>query len=239
MTALHHSQSQRKAVWLVVLTLAGATLVNVSQAEWSVTLTGTTDYLFNGVSQTGRQPAIQGSLDWAGANGFYAGTWASNVDFGDDTEAEVDLYTGYVHTFSDSIALDTGLAVYTYHGGSNSSDANYPELYTKLGVGPFSAKLWYTHDYAGLDVPHITAMLGAEWAPMDQVLLNATVDRSTSLDGDRFSWDEDRDHYYHWQLTADTSQFGVDFSLGFSGTDLQYDAGATTVFFTLSRTFAF
>lgn len=237
--AFCHASTRPQKIKLLVFIALSTALSATSQAEWSATLTGTTDYLFNGVTQTGHQPAIQGSLDWAGASGLYAGAWASNVDFGDDTKAEIDLYAGYFHEFTEMVALDTGLAVYTYHGDSESSDANYPEIYTKLGVGPFSAKLWYTHDYAGLDVPHLTAMLGAEWAPIEPVLLSATIDRSTSLDGDSFSWDEDRDHYYHWQVMADTSQFGFDFSLGLSGTDLDYDAGATKVFFTVSRTFAF
>lgn len=37
------------------------------------------DYRFRAISQTFREPAVQGGLDYAHASGFYAGTWASNV----------------------------------------------------------------------------------------------------------------------------------------------------------------
>jgi hypothetical protein len=37
------------------------------------------DYIFRGISQTQRQPAIQGGFDYSHASGFYVGTWASNV----------------------------------------------------------------------------------------------------------------------------------------------------------------
>ena len=46
------------------------------------------DYVFRGVSQTDEEPAIQGGIDIT-AGSFYAGVWGSNVDFFDDTDAEV------------------------------------------------------------------------------------------------------------------------------------------------------
>ena len=50
--------------------------------EFSSTITATSDYDFRGVSQTGKDPALQLSLDYAFDSGFYAGLWGSNVDFG-------------------------------------------------------------------------------------------------------------------------------------------------------------
>ena len=47
------------------------------------------DYVFRGVSQTDENAQIFGGVDLT-AGKFYAGTWASNVDFGDDTDAEID-----------------------------------------------------------------------------------------------------------------------------------------------------
>lgn len=38
------------------------------------------DYVFRGFSQTAEDPAIQGGVDLT-AGSFYAGAWASNVDF--------------------------------------------------------------------------------------------------------------------------------------------------------------
>jgi len=39
--------------------------------------------------------AVQGGLDYEHASGFYAGGWGSNVDFGDGTSYELDLYAGF------------------------------------------------------------------------------------------------------------------------------------------------
>jgi uncharacterized protein (TIGR02001 family) len=36
-------------------------------------------YRFRGIDQTWGRPAVQGGADLSLANGFYAGTWASNV----------------------------------------------------------------------------------------------------------------------------------------------------------------
>ena len=49
---------------------------------WTATgyIQGTNDYIFRGMSQTRRDPAIQGGAD-IGYGWFYAGTFLSNVDF--------------------------------------------------------------------------------------------------------------------------------------------------------------
>ena len=60
--------------------LASATAAN---AEVTGTLTAVSDYNWRGVTQTSMDPALQGSIDYAHDSGFYAGAWASNVDFGD------------------------------------------------------------------------------------------------------------------------------------------------------------
>ena len=62
-----------------------------AQADWASTVTVASDYMFNGVSQTGNDPALQASLDYAANQGIYLGAWTSNVDFGGETEQELDL----------------------------------------------------------------------------------------------------------------------------------------------------
>ncbi len=47
---------------------------------WSASLTGTSDYVFRGISQTDNDPTIQGSLG-ATYGMFYAGWWASGLDW--------------------------------------------------------------------------------------------------------------------------------------------------------------
>ena len=55
------------------------------------------DYRFRGVSQTFKQPAIQGGFDYVHSSGFYVGNWNSNVSGNSFTDGsiEMDLYGGY------------------------------------------------------------------------------------------------------------------------------------------------
>jgi uncharacterized protein (TIGR02001 family) len=56
----------------------------------------TSDYRYNGVSYSGREPTPQASLHWIGPQGWYAGVWTSGVDFDDpgNTSIEGDVYAG-------------------------------------------------------------------------------------------------------------------------------------------------
>ncbi|GMU44523.1 MAG: hypothetical protein IT479_13015 [Xanthomonadales bacterium] len=109
------------------------------------------DYAFRGVSQTNEGPAIQGGIDYAHDSGFYVGTWASNVDYvdGDNANIEWDLYVGWSGSFSDSVSFDVSLLRYTYF---DQSSYNYNELLFGLGVGDYlSFQLAYSNDVYASD----------------------------------------------------------------------------------------
>lgn len=57
--------------------------VERERPELSANVALTTDYIFRGFSQTEEGPAIQGGFDVT-YKMFYAGVWASNLDFGGD-----------------------------------------------------------------------------------------------------------------------------------------------------------
>ncbi|MBS0309234.1 MAG: hypothetical protein JSS58_09715, partial [Proteobacteria bacterium] len=42
-------------------------------------VTVATDYRFRGISQTFKQPTVQGGFDYSHSSGFYLGNWNSNV----------------------------------------------------------------------------------------------------------------------------------------------------------------
>ncbi|MCC7253424.1 TorF family putative porin [Hyphomicrobium sp.] len=103
--------------------------------DLSVTLGGTSDYIFRGISQTDENPAAQGSIDLTYGI-FYAGIWATNVDFDDapPADAEVDLYAGIKPTlgpgpFWGPITFDFGVIYYAYPGADDTgAELNYVEL---------------------------------------------------------------------------------------------------------------
>jgi len=124
--------------------LASAT---AAQAEFSGTVTATSDYDWRGVTQSAQDPALQGSIDWSMDMGLYAGAWASNVDFGSgDPNVEIDLYVGWAG--GETLVWDVGAVYYTYPG---ESDFNFPEIYGSLGWEFLEAKISYSWDFAGVD----------------------------------------------------------------------------------------
>jgi uncharacterized protein (TIGR02001 family) len=86
----------------------------------------TTDYRFRGISQSDNDAAVQGGIDFAD-NGWFAGVWASTVDFLDDgpgsnlkdAPAEVDLYGGYNYAVSDTTEIGIK-AIYYWYPDSDS-----------------------------------------------------------------------------------------------------------------------
>lgn len=44
-------------------------------------------YVFRGLAQTNSHPAIQGGIDYSHLNGFYAGSWLSNVSWYNEQNA--------------------------------------------------------------------------------------------------------------------------------------------------------
>ena len=72
-----------KSIKTMALVTGLLALSGVSQAQFSSTWTAVSDYDFRGFSQSAKNPALQGSADYAfGDSGFSIGAWASNVDFG-------------------------------------------------------------------------------------------------------------------------------------------------------------
>ena len=84
-----------------------------------------TDYTFRGISQTFREPAIQGGIDFNHKNGLYLGTWASNISSNQYTNAnmEWDFYGGYNGTVNEDLGYSLGLITVYYPGGVTSTTA--------------------------------------------------------------------------------------------------------------------
>lgn len=78
-------------------------------------VTATTNYVFRGVTFSDDGPALQPYLE-AEYKGFYAGIWASNVDFGPDgtDDYEVDYYIGYRGETSGGFSYDVNYARFTF-----------------------------------------------------------------------------------------------------------------------------
>ncbi len=120
-------------------------LAGVANAGVSSTVTATNDYDFRGNSQSATDPALQASIDFAADFGGYVGAWASNVDFGDDTSYEVDLYGGYTKTFESGFGFDVGAVAYRYE----NHEYNFEEVYGSVTYKWLKAKLWIAPKFGG------------------------------------------------------------------------------------------
>ena len=89
------------------------------------------DYRFRGISQTYKQPALQGGFDYAHSSGIYLGTWGSNVsnNLYPNGNLEWDFYGGYKFEPVKDLGLDVGLIYYYYPGARTlPSSATAPGL---------------------------------------------------------------------------------------------------------------
>ena len=156
------------------LSLGGLAQAQQPQAPASPhTLTGNvglySQYIFRGLTQTDRSPALQGGFDYAHASGFYAGTWASNISWLQDSggysaggSLEWDFYGGYKWGFAPDWTLDVGGLYYYYPGDVTPGctvglvgcpKADTFELYGGLSWKWLSAKYSYSMDNKTFGLP--------------------------------------------------------------------------------------
>lgn len=149
------------------------------------------DYVFRGVSQTLEDPQIFGGVDLT-ADKFYAGTWASNVDFGDKTDAEFDVYAGYRPTVGGA-TLDFGVIYYGYLGAPKGADYGNIELKAAASVpagnGSLGAAVYYSPDSFGAADEAVYYELNGSYPVAARWIVSAAVGRQTyEGSGDYATW---------------------------------------------------
>ena len=135
-------------------------------------------YIFRGLTQTDRSPALQGGVDLTHSSGFYLGAWASNISwlrdynntnlgaaYSKEGRLEIDIYGGYRNTFANGVGIDLGALQYLYPGSKTSGQDNLwasaytTEVYGALNYGWLQAKIssvvsnsaWTVGKYTGVD----------------------------------------------------------------------------------------
>lgn len=175
--------------------LATAGAASAQDVDFSFNAALTSDYVFRGFSQTNEDPAFQVGADVTYGS-FYAGAWASGVDFGDTTDVEADLYGGY-RTEVSGFAVDLGVIAYLYTNAPSSADYNYIETKAAVSraIGPVTAgvALYYSPDFFGpnKDDQALYSEVNASWAPIDKVTVSGAVG---------FQAVEQVDDYTTWNL---------------------------------------
>lgn len=146
----------RKTLLALSLSVLGVSSVMAAEPASPHTFTGNitlaSEYIYRGIAQTNRKPALQGGADYAHASGFYLGTWGSNVSWLSDGGAgtvsnslEWDFYGGYKFS-AGPVNFDVG-ALYYYYPGTYPdgwTSPNTTELYGSVGWQWFTFKYSYS-----------------------------------------------------------------------------------------------
>lgn len=179
-----------------------------AEAEITGTVTAVSDYDFRGITQSAQDPALQGSIDYAHESGLYAGIWASNVDFGDDADIEIDYYGGF--SGGEEVTYDVGFVWYSYP--STEAQYDYGEVYGELGYKWIAGKIWYSPDYVSAGDSAFYYEANGTFELPANFGLTAHVGYS---DGDY--WDDDS--YMDWAV-------GVSYTLGHFDLGLKWIDGS-------------
>lgn len=113
------------------------------------------EYEYRGISQTSEDPALQLTLDYAHASGFYLGTFVTNIKWLKDTaiaggfstgaDIEWDIYGGYKFEVMKGWTLDLGYLRYEYpSSGAFNPKPNTDEIYAGISYGPATLKYSYS-----------------------------------------------------------------------------------------------
>ena len=239
----------KKTIILFALSFS-LTWTSASRAEVSANITATSNYVFNGISYSNGNPAIQGGLDWSSDAGWYLGTWATKIDYAPfgfkDDKAEVDYYGGFAGQINDRFGYDLGISFYTYPGIDDGPyESDYYEVYGKLSFEEnTSLKLNYSPDYSGEVGKSLILLVNHSISLPYEVSLELEGSYTKLLDDDNFQdgyWFGD-DSYTHWGVGLKRTFYGFDARVKYTDTDVSDsrdpdDIAGPQVAFSVGRVF--
>lgn len=197
-----------------------------------------TDYSFRGVSQTGRDMALQGGIDYNHDSGIFAGLWASSTNFG-NTYMEQDFYGGYAGAI-DSFSYKTSATFFFY---PKDQQFNYWEfgLFGAYDFGFMSASTGFigSPDYFGTLGTGFYVPVGFAF-PLPEVscpflgenCFQPTFDANAGYTHTEKNIFADQ-HYFDWNAgLVLTLPFNLKLDFRYVGTDVKdvFDAGNRFVF---------
>jgi len=210
--------------------------------SFSANVAFTSDYVWRGLTQTDEGWAIQGGFDANHKSGFYAGTWASNVNFLDNStdavteeaDLEIDVYLGYGGELDNGFSYDLGVGRYIFPGAHCYLHYYFNEFILGLGYAlPMGTEFGVSYNFS----PEFTGYVGrahhymfeASHSLENGLGVSGHVGRQTFKDnpGDNYS-------YYGAALSYTINDFEL--SLNYSDTNEEQGKDAEErVFVTLSK----
>ncbi|MDR2195403.1 MAG: TorF family putative porin [Gallionellaceae bacterium] len=213
-----------------------------ADSGWSGNISVVSTYVSRGFNQTWSKPALQAGVEYNHDDGWFVGTWGSNVSpyFIEGGSLEWDTYAGY-RGQHEKLAYEAGLYYYRYPGArinATGTRYDYGEAIVKVGLYgvDVSYALTVTPDYFGFN----SDTLGQGRDQHSRGSGYLSVDGSVPL-GEDFSLGLHYGHQsvrhfsdYNWsdgKLSLDTAWHGFDVSLAYTrawdkqGAYAQYTTG--------------
>jgi len=210
-----------------------------------VTITGNvalaTDYAFRGISQTTEAPAIQGGFDATfGDSGFYAGAWASNINFGaGGANLELDVYGGYKFALG-GVAMDVGVLGYLYPSADDDfiGELDFYEVYVKPSIAlseqfTLGGNISYSPDFQNETGDAFYYEVNGTFVASPELSFSGAVGMQ-NVDTPGFFAGEDE--YTTWNVGGTYSAMGLGFDLRYVGTGVDNaDAYDDRVIFSIKK----
>lgn len=133
-------KSMNKTISSVFAGAIMTSMISTAQADLTANIGLASDYMWRGVSQSDRDVALSGGLDYSHGSGLFIGTWASNTEFSGEGGYELDVYFGYAGE-----AADLGYTItVNYYAYPDYDESSFTELLVDLNYGMFSTGVAYT-----------------------------------------------------------------------------------------------
>lgn len=199
-----------------------------AQGAWTGNVAATTDYVFRGLSQTNGNAAVQGGADYTDG-GFYAGAWASSLDFGVDAaganaaaDLELDVYAGFRPVWG-NVTFDLGVIGYLYPGSTDDfSEYDYWEGYAKASFSPvegasLGVAAYYSPEFTTESGDAVYIEANGSWTLSDSFAISGAVGQQT-VDTPIFAGE---DQYVTWNVGGTLTAGGFSFDMRYVGTDVE------------------
>lgn len=214
------------AVSAALLAGFGASATQAFDLTGNVALTS--DYRFRGISQSDKDPAVQGGFDATFEPGFYLGTWGSSIDFGggndtgDFSTLELDYYGGWAGPIGDTdFGMNVGYIYYDYPGDTVDPKGDYQEFYIKPSWNGLTVGVAYSDDYYAKTGEFFYYSADYSFKFMTDFALGLHAGYNDfENDNDATFLSNDKDSYADYSASLTYTFKGVDLSIAYVATDL-------------------
>ena len=231
-------------------TFAEESTETTSAISVSGSMTMATDYRFRGVSNSNRDPAIQGAVTFAHKSGAYLSLWASNADIGAGGNVEADFFVGYILPITEKSFLDINYAdvnypgtIKEYHTDFSEFGVNYNHSDLMKAGDYFTAGVFYSPEFAFKSGTEIYLNTSYKFPVYKNIKFVSSLGYTKLEDNEQFAkafgGDGQQDDYFDYKIGLGAEVLGLNSELVWIDNNIDSDANIMkgSVVFSLTKAF--